>query len=202
MSKYLIGLMLFSVVTLAGCSKSDSPENPSGSPQTNASPQATTTQESDKGKIDACALLTSQEIESVQGEPLKETKGTGKSGPDFAVSQCYFGLPTASNSIIITVTHKGNGPTALDPKQFWNEKINPSTASKKEGEEREEKKRVLPEKVEALGDDAFWTGNRVGGDLYVLKGDCYFRISVGGAGDHNAKLNKSKALAAKVLNRL
>jgi hypothetical protein len=53
-----------------------------------------------------------------------------------------------------------------------------------------------------VGDDAFWTGTRVGGALYVLKGESYFRISVGGASDPAQKLEKSKTLAAFVLKRL
>jgi len=35
-----------------------------------------------------------------------------------------------------------------------------------------------------------------------LKKDLFFRISVGGAGDEKAKLNKSKTLAQNVLKRL
>jgi hypothetical protein len=36
----------------------------------------------------------------------------------------------------------------------------------------------------------------------VLRKDLFFRISVGGAGDPNTKLTKSKTLARKVLQRL
>ena len=57
-------------------------------------------------------------------------------------------------------------------------------------------------KIDGLGDEAFWTGTRVGGALYVLKGNCYIRISVGGAGSPEQKIEKSKTLAADVLKRL
>ena len=56
--------------------------------------------------------------------------------------------------------------------------------------------------MNGLGDEAFWIGSRVGGALYVLKKDLFFRISVGGAGDEKAKLNKSRTLAQNVLKRL
>jgi hypothetical protein len=56
--------------------------------------------------------------------------------------------------------------------------------------------------VEGIGDEAFWTGNRVGGALFVLKGNAYLRISVGGAGDQAAKIEKSKTLAASALKQL
>jgi Protein of unknown function (DUF1573) len=154
-----------------------------------------------KGKIDACALLTSKEIESVQGEPTTETKPSGKSGSGFSVSQCYFALPTSSNSISLTVMQKANGPDARDPKQYWEEMFHRASDKDKE-REGEREKAAAPEKISGLGDEAFWTGNRVGGDLYVLKGSSYIRISVGGAGDQATKIKKSKDLAQMVLKRL
>ena len=46
------------------------------------------------------------------------------------------------------------------------------------------------------------TGSRVGGALYVLKGNSYVRISIGGAVAQEAKIKKTKALAAKAIARL
>jgi hypothetical protein len=60
------------------------------------------------GVGDACALLTSKDIESVQGEPLKETKSSRKSGGKFNISQCYFALPAFANSISLTLTERGD----------------------------------------------------------------------------------------------
>ena len=157
------------------------------------------TREPGKSKIDACVLLTSKEIESVQGEPLKETKSSGNSGGQFAVSQCYFALPTSANSISLTVMQKADGSDARDPKQFWKETFH---GDKDKGREEGEEKKAAPEKIEKVGDEAFWIGNRVGGELYALKGNTFIRISVGGAGDKAAKIDKSKKLAEKVLKRL
>jgi hypothetical protein len=42
----------------------------------------------------------------------------------------------------------------------------------------------------------------VGGALYVLKKNAYFIISVGGADNEQAKIDKSKSLARKVIGRL
>ena len=154
-----------------------------------------------KGKIDACALLTSKEIESVQSEPLKETKSSGQSGAGLATSQCYFALATAANSISLTVMQKGDGSDARDPKQFWKETFH-SDKDKEKGRAGEGEKANAQEKIEGLGDEAFWLGNRVGGALYVLKGSNVVRISVGGAGDQAAKIDKSKKLAQVVLKRI
>jgi len=100
------------------------------------------------------------------------------------------------NSIVLTVTRKAEG--GRDPSQSWREIFHREKAleKKEEGEEKE------PQKIEGIGDEAFWTGTRVGGALFVLKGNCYIRISVGGAGDQAQKIEKSKALAENVLKRL
>jgi hypothetical protein len=155
-------------------------------------------------KTDACSLLTTKEIESVQGEALKEPKSTGQTGGGFAVSQCYFALPTASNSISLTLTQRSDGPDARDPKEFWKDTFHKEKGEDKEHAGREEREREAtpPEKVDGVGDEAFWLSNRVGGDLYVLKGNSFFRISVGGAGDKTAKMDKSKKLAEMILKRI
>ena len=71
---------------------------------------------------------------------------------------------------------------------------------KKKGEEEEES--APPQKVVGIGDEAYWIGNRVGGAFYVLKGNAYVRISVGGPADQANKIKKSKVLAQKALARL
>lgn len=153
-----------------------------------------------KGAIDACALLTSAEIEAVQGEAVKEAKPSGNLTAASGVSTCYFLLPTASNSINLMVIQKGTGAEAREPKDLWQETFHNEKREEKEEEEGE--KKAEPEKVEGVGDEAFWLGNQVGGQLLVLKGTTYIRISVGGAGDQASKIKKSKDLALLVLPRL
>jgi hypothetical protein len=68
--------------------------------------------------------------------------------------------------------------------------------------EKEEKEPIPPKKIESIREEAFWTSNRFGGILYVLKGDAFISISVGGADDEDTKIKKSKALAQKALQRL
>jgi hypothetical protein len=59
-----------------------------------------------------------------------------------------------------------------------------------------------PKKIEGVGDDAFWSANRMGGALYVLKDNVFIRISIGGPEPEESKIEKTKALAAKALSRL
>ena len=67
--------------------------------------------------------------------------------------------------------------------------------------EAEEPKRP-PKRVRGVGDEAFWVGNRLAGSLYVRKGSAVLRVSVGGAGTEEEKIEKSKALAKRALKRL
>jgi hypothetical protein len=53
-----------------------------------------------------------------------------------------------------------------------------------------------------VGEEAYWTGNPITGALYVLKGNSFLRISVGGSADEEARFQKAKTLAQKALLRL
>lgn len=192
----LIGLLASLFGALAGC---DHPKPTASQP---ARPQALATASvsaQDAPKLEACSLLSSEEIEAALGEPLKETKPSGSASGGLEISQCYFTLPTIVNSISLTVMQKGRGADARDPKGMWEEIFHREHPN--DGDEKEEKK-SKPLKVDGLGDESFWTGNPVGGALYVLKGNTYIRVSVGGAGDQDAKIKKSRALAESILKRL
>lgn len=221
-------LIMFLICTLVivGCRRSDISQGTNTQTPTSAqtsqtsstpatSPVTETTQASPptgdstnaKPKVDACAMLTSKDIEPIQGEAIKETKLSGSSAGGFNVSQCFFTLPTFTNSVSLAVTQRGDGPGARDPRQFWKETFHREKEREKGRErererEEEEEEESPPQKVTGIGEEAFWTASRAAGALYVLKGNNYVRVSVGGAGDQQSKLRKSKALARKVLERL
>jgi hypothetical protein len=162
-----------------------------------------------KPETDACALLTSDDIKSIQGEAVKETKLSGRSAGGFSVSQCFFTLPTFTNSVSLAVTQRGEGAGARDPREFWKDKFHGEEELEKgrnggesPGGEEEEEKSAPPQKIAGIGDEAFWMGSRVVGALYVLKGHSYVRVSIGGSGDQQSKIQRSKALAQKVIKRL
>ncbi len=175
-----------------------------------------------KAKVDACALISSKEIEAVQGEAVRETKLSGQAGGGLHISQCFYTLPTFSNSISQLIAQKGDGTDAKDPKEFWRETFVKGAAKERERErererekkdrdkdkkaggrsEEEEEEGSPPQKVTGVGDDAYWIGSRVGGALYVLKGSSYVRISIGGGSDQSNKITKSKTLAQKAMARL
>lgn len=189
-------LVAFSfILALAGCSKPEtvtqSPTSPPGL-STSAPPEVA-------NESEACSLLTSREIETIQGSPLKETKSSSSSQPGITVSQCYFLLPTAADSVVLTVTRKAGGQATRDPKALWEEMFH---RDREEPDAHEERDRHPPEKIPGLGDEAFWAPQGFGGALFARKGNIYVRISVGGPGEQATKLQKSKALAEIVLKRL
>lgn len=209
----LLAFVLFSFVLIAAC-KPGTTQPPASAPQgssnTNAPPSSPANpagqpiapaETAAKPKIDACALLTNKEIEAVQGEAIKETKLSGQSTGGFSVSQCFFTLPTFNNSVSLLVAQKGEGGDARNPRDFWRDTFHETKA--KENKEREEKEESTPpKKMPGIGDEAFWLGTRVGGSLYVLKGNAYVRVSIGGPADQAIKMAKSKNLAQKALARL
>jgi hypothetical protein len=204
--------------TSSGSSEASTAQSGPGKIGSPGSPSAAQVATAVKPRVDACAMLNSKEIETVQGEAVKETKLSGQAGGGLQISQCFFTLPTFSNSISLLVAQRGDGASAKDPKDFWRETFQKGAAEekdrdrdrgkkdgdkeKKAGGRGEEEESTPPQKVSGVGDDAFWVGSRVGGALYVLKGNSYIRISVGGSGDQTSKINKSKTLAQKATARL
>lgn len=207
----LIALLLVCVAHL-GCQRtmSPSPNSPqraqvSSTPATspaNSPTQPVTAPETTviKPRLDACALLTGSEIQSVQGEAIKEAKLTAQVAGGLAISQCFFTLPTFNNSISLIVAHKGDGAGGREPKEFWRTTFHAEkNGAKARGKSKE--KSDPPKKISGLGDEAFWMGNRTAGALYVLKGDAYVRVSVGGPSD-KASQTRVRMLAQKALTRL
>lgn len=205
------------LVMAVGCASKDSnaPANSSAPVSTTTSPatNASSTAPPVKSKIDACSLLTSDDIKAVQGEAYKDAQSSARQDGDFIVGQCYFALPTSVNSVVLNVTSAREG-ASTSARKFFQSTFAGSTAKSGEKEREREKAKSgekreaeveespKPEKVTGLGEDAYWLASRIGGALYVLQGDEFFRISVGGAGDEKSKLAKSKTLAQKILKKL
>jgi hypothetical protein len=153
---------------------------------------------------DACSLVSKQEIESVQAAPVNETKTSEHLDGVFLVSQCSYTAAEFSKSVTLALVRSDpKQGSARSPKDFWKEKFDPYWDEEPKTNNGDEKEQgSVPKKVDGLGDDAYWVGNRLGGMLYVLKGDTFISIGVGGTDDEETKLKKSKALAEKALQHL
>jgi hypothetical protein len=191
--------LLFAIAlltTLASCQKSK-----------------TTAVSAKAAKIDACALITAQEVQAIQGSPIKDLKGSEQSDGNFRIAQCFYNAETFNKSVSLAVTQNDPASTkARTPKDFWKDtfgryqgetKGDKGDEEKKESlREQEEEKTIPPKKLDGIGDSAYWTANRMGGALYVLKNDVFIRVSVGGPDREDAMINRCKALAEKALSRL
>jgi hypothetical protein len=177
-----------------------------------------TSQESGQTKFDVCGLIEKEEIEAIQGSPIKETKNSARSEGAFRVSQCFYTAAEFSRSVSLAVIQKDpDQPAKRSPKDFWRETFGRYIGGEEERESDKEKRESLrdqagakgdkeqsapPKKIDGIGEEAYWSPNRFGGVLYVLKGDAFISISVGGPDTEETKINKSKTLAQKALQRL
>jgi len=214
--RYIITILLASIFASAYACKStpnqpaaistpasaESPTPSAGSSvAATSSPGATTP----AAKVDACSLLTSADIQAVQGEDLKTTKASQQSGGNLLIDICYYELPTPANSISLALAQPDPQKRG-SVKEFWENTFGEAERGGRKEKDREGEGEIEegapPRKIGGLGEEAFWFSSPIGGVLYVLKGDHYIRISVGGKGNSEAKLNKSKTLAKKALARL
>jgi hypothetical protein len=150
----------------------------------------------------ACDLITRAEIEAVQGEPVLDAKGSARHGAGFAVTQCYYSLPSSLKSISLEVTRPA--PERIEtasPRERWKAMFH-GGATREEGAREAGQEAGEPLAVSGLGDEAFWAGNGLVDALYVLQEDSYLRISIGGAEDASLKMQKTRALAQDALRRL
>jgi hypothetical protein len=171
--------------------------------------QPTPTPTTTPAKFDACALLPKKEVEAIQGSPIRETKSSERVDGDFRMSQCFFTAAEFSRSVTLAVFQKHpTDPTKRSPVDFWehtfgryeNEETKKKEAKREQSGEREEG--VPARKIDKLGDEAFWLPNRFGGTLYALQGEAFVSISIGGTDSEQAKIDKSKKLAARALRLL
>lgn len=137
-------------------------------------------------QLDACHVLSKEDVAAVQGESFTEAKLSSHGG----LTTCFYQLPTFSNSISVDVMRGG-------AREYWEENLE----KEHEREEPEEKEAELL-RVPGVGSEAFWAGARGSGSLFVRKGDTMVRVSVGGGGTAEEKIRKSKKLALLALKRL
>jgi hypothetical protein len=162
-----------------------------------------------QAKPNACAVLTGADIQKVQGDQVQETKPSTEPAGGLVMSQCLFRTASPSNSVSLAIASAGSvSPRAFWQKQFHSakpeaeerEKEKPSAKGKPAREEEEESPR--PRTIQGVGEQAYWVGSPMVGTLYVLKGNSFLRISVGGVREEAARIERSVALARLALKRL
>ncbi len=160
----------------------------------------------------ACQMLTERDVASVQGQSFKSVKLTESDENGMRVSQCFYALPSFTNSISLDVmrgktaafwrSHFANAREAKDDDDDNDRDRTAAMKAAPPSREAEEEHENSARKVRGIGDAAVWSGNRAAGALYVLKGDTILRISVGGGGSQEQKIERSKKLAAWALRKV
>ncbi|HEV2861819.1 MAG TPA: hypothetical protein VGX48_12490 [Pyrinomonadaceae bacterium] len=182
-------------------------------------------------KSATCALLSSEDIEAVQGEAVAASQGTEHTGGALVTSQCFYRLPTYEKSVILEVIRASpDNPSKDALKGFMREKYERAEAEheaeeqrerarekelerereqggrreggNKEEEERERGDKSPPKRVSGVGDEAFWAPHHGTGALFVRRGGVAFTLAVSGGEDRDAKIRRATALARRLLKKL
>src|SRR5260370_33379871 len=160
--------------------------------------------------MDVCRLLSGSEIETVQGEPVKEAKSSTQPSGGMLMSQCVFHTTTLAKSVHVALaTPERAGNLGLAPREFWQRQFHSTDVKEEESrvagkeapagrEEEESKARAIG----GSGDEGYWVGNPIAGALYVLHGNVFLRISVGGVREESARIEKTKILARAIVKCL
>jgi hypothetical protein len=148
-------------------------------------------------KIDPCSLLTNNEIKVVQGHVPAQNVPSEQPSGSFQFTQCFYRTTefTSSVSVAVGIPLASDGKRS-GPRQYWQQQFHSQVSVP--GRKKEEP----PKRIAGLGDEAFWVGDPKTGALYVLKGDVFLRLSVGGPGDETEKIKRTRALASHALRRL
>ena len=148
-------------------------------------------------KVDPCSLLTKSEIQAVQGHAPAQKISSEQPAGSFRFAQCFYRTAEFTSSVSVAV----GIPLATDsersgPRQYWQQQFHRQSAAPGR------KKKEPPKPIAGLGDEAFWVGDPMTGALYVLKGEVFLRLSVGGPPHETQKIKRATALASHALKRL
>jgi hypothetical protein len=149
-------------------------------------------------------LLADADVRAVLGVTVKERQPGAQQAHGLLLSQCYLGTGTPRSVSIAVAGNTRSGSKTLTPRAFWRDQFHgrDEHASERKGEKREQEGETEARAIRRVGDEAFWSGTRVAGALYVLRGNTFIRVSVGGISDEKERIEKSRQLALIALTRL
>ncbi|HEX5600980.1 MAG TPA: hypothetical protein VFX63_00465 [Pyrinomonadaceae bacterium] len=145
---------------------------------------------------DPCRLLTDAEVRTVQGRAPTEKIPSEQPAGSFRFTQCYFRTPELSSSVSVALGLPLTDSKRSGPRDYWRAQF------KRDEREDFDEKRKEPRRLAGLGDEAFWVGDPVTGALYVLRGEVFLRVSVGGSPNQAQNIKRARTLATYALKRL
>jgi hypothetical protein len=143
----------------------------------------------------ACQVLSARDVAAVQGTRFKSFRLRENGTKELRTSECVYAMPRVSDSVTVDLIR---GDTRGFWKKHFGDVRDEHLASTKPRSERE----ARAMRVAGVGDEAVWSGNRLAGALYVLKGETIVRVSVGGDLPQEQKIERAKKLAARAIRRL
>jgi hypothetical protein len=171
------------------------------------------THAADAKASDACALIADAEVRAVLGVTVKERRGGTQDARGLLLTQCYLGTGTPQSVSVAVAGETKSGNTRITPLAFWREQFHGRGEDARDrridhhdaaanGARREPDAETAARPIAGVGDEAFWSGARVAGALYALRGNTFIRVSVGGISDERERIEKSRRLAIAALARL
>ena len=148
---------------------------------------------------DPCGLLTDAEVRAVQRQVPTQKIPSEQPAGAFRFTKGFYRTQELSSSVSVALGVPLTDNKRSGPRDYWRAQF--KREHREEREESDEKKNE-PRRIAGLGDEAFWVGDPVTGALYVLKGDIFLRLSVGGPPAQAEKIKRAKALAVYALRRL
>ena len=175
------------------------------SPAESATSPAPSAKAAPTDRQEMCSLLTHEEIEKLIDSRIVSDKSSRSLNGNLRVLQCVYVAEPADKSVSLVFTQRDPTlPGTQTAADFWRKAFGHALrdedereGAKKEGEEEDEKGRP-PRLVADVGEQAFWTA----GSLYVLRGEMFVRVSLGGSTAEEKKLKQSIKLARLLLQRL
>ena len=154
---------------------------------------------------DPCRLLTDAEVRAVQGHAPTQKIPSEQPAGSFQFIQCFYRTPELSSSVSVALGIPLTESKRSGPRDYWQAQF--KREEREEREERDERdesdeKKQEPRRLAGLDDEAFWVGDPVTGALYVLRGEVFLRVSVGGSADQSQKIKRATTLAIYALKRL
>jgi hypothetical protein len=145
---------------------------------------------------DPCRLLTDVEVRAVQGHAPTQKIPSEQPAGSFRFTQCFYRTAELSSSVSVALGIPLTDSKRSGPRDYWQAQF------KREEREESDEKKQEPRRLPGLGDEAFWVGDPVTGALYVLRGEVFLRVSVGGSPDQSQKIKRARTLAIYALKRL
>lgn len=154
-------------------------------------------------RVEPCSLLDNDEVRGIQGQEVVEAIVSVSDGGSFHVFQCVYRTDDLVHSVSLALSlPDGRGEEAGAARTYWMERFHEESVEAETAELEEEEEAGPPVLVPGVGEEAFWVGDGRTGALYVLYGEGFLRLSVGGVPDAAERRERTVDLAEVALPRV